>query len=57
MVEGARLQAQKRCEFKPLLKTPQSHAHIVSVLRAGHGRPLGTKPHPDLEGSVNKSKD
>jgi hypothetical protein len=56
MVEGVGLWAQKWCEFKPLLTTPQSCAHIVSVLRVGCGQTLGTKPHPDLEGSVNKSK-
>jgi hypothetical protein len=57
MAEGGGLRAQKQCEFKPLLMAPQSHAHIASNPRAARGRPLGTKPRPDLKGSVNKRKD
>jgi hypothetical protein len=52
--EGSGLRAQKCCEFKFLLMALQSRDHIVYDSRAAHGRPLRTKPPPDLKGLVNK---
>jgi hypothetical protein len=46
-VEGCELWAQKWCEYKPLMTTPQSRAYITRNQRAVHGRPLGVNPHPD----------
>jgi hypothetical protein len=55
VAEGGELQAQKRCESKPLMKASQSHAYITTNSRATHGRPLGVKPHLDpWERSINK---
>jgi hypothetical protein len=54
VVEGGELRAQKQCESKPPLTTPQYHDYIVSNRRATHGVPLGVKPCPDPEeDSVN----
>jgi hypothetical protein len=48
VAEGGVLRAQKRCEFKPLLTALQSCAHLVFNPREARGRPLGTKPCPDI---------
>jgi len=49
VVEGGELQAKKKCEFKPLLTAPQSHAYTMFNPRASCGFPLGIKSHCDPE--------
>jgi hypothetical protein len=44
VAEDNELRAQKRCEFKPLLTAPQSHAYKTSNPRAMHGHPPSIKP-------------
>jgi hypothetical protein len=57
MAKGGGLWDQKWCEFKLLSTTSHSHAYKTSHPRAARGRPLGIKPCPDSEGSINKRED